>query len=131
MLPLYLSSSAFNFVSLTSYTNFCFMRYVRRSAFSGEYGGLRDGIAETCWFYSQNLPTVALLLPRAGLCLVLLLSFSSPQAGYVALIDAGSNHRDGTFFRAADGTLTDYARGVLIANAAWTAWRTLVLLCSW
>lgn len=107
------------------------MRYVRRSAFSGEYGGLRDGIAETCWFYSQNLPTVALLLPRAGLCLVLLLSFSSPQAGYVALIDAGSNHRDGTFFRAADGTLTDYARGVLIANAAWTAWRTLVLLCSW
>lgn len=107
------------------------MRYVRRSAFSGENGSLWDGIAETCWFYSQNLPTVALLLPRAGLCLALLLSFSSPQSSYVALIDTGANHRDGTFFRAADGTLTDYARGVLIANAAWTAWRTLVLLWSW
>jgi len=130
MFPLYLSSSAFNFVSMTSYTNFCFMRHVRRSAFSVEYGSLRDGIAETCWFYSQNLPTIALLLPRAGLCLALLFAFSSSQPGYVALAEVGSSQRDQTFFRI-DGTLTNYARGVLIANAAWTAWRTLVLLCSW
>jgi hypothetical protein len=47
------------------------------------------------------------------------------------LADAGLNHRDGTFFRSADGTLTNYARGILIANAAWAAWRAIVLLCSW
>lgn len=107
------------------------MRHIRRSAFSGENGSFRDGLAETFWFYSQNLPTVALLLPRAGLCLALLFAFSSPQPSYVALIDNGTNQRDDTFFRANDGTLTNYARGVLIANAAWTAWRVLILLCSW
>src|SRR5882762_1527562 len=131
VLPLYMSSSAFNFVSMTSYTNFCFMRRIRHSAFSAENGSLRDGMAETLWFYSQNLPTVALLLPRAGLCLALLFSFSSPQPNYVVLLNAGSNHRDTTFFRGSNGTLTNYSRGVLIANAAWTAWRALVLLCSW
>lgn len=116
---------------MTSYTNFCFMRHIRASAFSAETGSLRDGIAETCWYYSQNMPTVALLLPRAGLCLALLFAFSSSQAEFVALAHAGAGHRDGTFFRGVDGTLTDYARGVLIANAAWTAWRALVLICSW
>lgn len=107
------------------------MQYIRYSAFFGENGGLRDGLAETFWFYSQNLPTVALLLPRAGLCIALLLSFSSPNPEYVSLIGAGINGRDTTFFRASDGTLTDYARGVLFANAAWTAWRALTLFISW
>ena len=131
IIPLYLSSSAFSLTSMTSYTNFCFMQYVRYSAFFGENGGLRDGFAETFWFYSQNLPTVALLLPRAGLCVALLLSFSSPNPEYVGLIGAGFNGRDTTFFRPSDGTLTDYARGVLFANAAWTVWRALVLFISW
>ena len=107
------------------------MQYIRYSAFFGENGGLRDGLAETFWFYSQNLPTVALLLPRAGLCVALLLSFSSTNPDYVGLIEAGFNGRDSTFFRASDGTLTDYARGVLFANAAWTAWRALILFISW
>ncbi|KAF8057536.1 hypothetical protein FPV67DRAFT_1677321 [Lyophyllum atratum] len=129
--PIYLSSSAFNLVSLTSYTNFCFLQHIRYSAFFGESGSLRDGLAETFWFYSQNLPTVALLLPRAALALALLLAFSTPQIGVVVLADAGIHRRDSTFFRAGDGTLTDYARGILIANAAWTAWRVLVLLTSW
>lgn len=115
---------------MSSYSNFCFLQHIRYSAFFGENGGIRDGLAETFWYYSQNLPTVALLLPRAGLALALLLSFSSSQPGVLALADAGISHRDGTFFRN-DGTLTDYSRGVLIANAAWTAWRLLVLLCSW
>ncbi|KAJ7276691.1 hypothetical protein C8J57DRAFT_1310065 [Mycena rebaudengoi] len=131
VLPLYLSSPAFNLVAMSSYTNFCFMQHLRYSAFFGETGGLRHGLAETFWFYSQNITTVALLLPRAGLCLALLLAFSAPEAGVVALADAGLNHRDGTFFRSADGTLTNYARGILIANAAWAAWRAIVLLCSW
>lgn len=116
---------------MTSYTNFSFMQYIRFSAFFGENGSLRDGLAETFWFYSQNLPTVALLLPRAGLSLALLFSFSSANPEYVGLVEAGFNSRDGTFFRASDGTLTDYARGVLFANAAWTAWLSLVLFISW
>jgi hypothetical protein len=39
--------------------------------------------------------------------------------------------RDGTFFDKSTGALTDYANGALIANAAWAAWRVLVLLLSW
>ncbi|RDB21863.1 hypothetical protein Hypma_010843 [Hypsizygus marmoreus] len=131
MLPIYFSSSAFNLAAMTSYSNFCFLQHVRYSAFFGENGSIRDGLAETFWFYSQNLPTVALLIPRAGLALALLLAFSTPQVGVVALADAGILHRDATFFRKEDGTLTSYARGVLIANAAWTAWRILVLWVSW
>ena len=131
ILPIYLSSPAFNFVSLSSYTNFCFMYHIRASAFSGEKGSLRDGLAETFYYYSQNVPTVGLLLPRAALSLALLLAFWSPQAGELVLTDSGTSPRDGTYFRSSDQTLTDYARGVLIANAAWTAWRILVLFISW
>lgn len=131
ILPIYLSSPAYNLVSMTSFTNFSFLTHVRLSAFSGDQGSARDGLAETFFFYSQNLPTVALLLPRAGLSVALLLTFSSAQPGDVALADAGINpHRDGAYFRT-DGTLTSYARGVLIANAAWTAWRALLLLICW
>ena len=130
-MPIYLSSASFNLVSMTSYSNFCFLQHLRYSAFFGENGSLRDGLAETFWYYSQNLPTVALLLPRAGLSLALLLTFTTPQVVIVALADSGVSHRDATFFRPKDGTLTDYARGVLIANAAWTAWRILVLWTSW
>jgi len=129
MFPLYMSSPAFNLVSMTSYTNFCFMYHIRVSAFTGEHASLRDGLAETAHYYSQNWPTVILLMPRAALSLAALLAFWSPQPGAIALDDAGISPRDGTFFRA-DGTLTDYARGVLIANAAWTAWRILVLFLS-
>ncbi|KAI0072350.1 hypothetical protein K474DRAFT_1605301 [Panus rudis PR-1116 ss-1] len=145
ILPLYLSSPGFNFTCMTSYTNFCFMYFIRISAFkpfastsSGSESderlthssGLRDGLAETFYYYSQNLPTVALLLPRAALSLALLLAYASPKSFPEG--DTGVfSRRDGTFFRAEDGTLTGYARGVLIANAAWTAWRILVLLVSW
>lgn len=146
VLPLYLSSPAFNFVSVSSYTNFCFMYFIRLSAFfsfgsssSSEseehsedhhHGNIRDGLAETFYYYSQNLPTVALLMPRAALSLALLLAYSSVDPS-LPVGDAGIfSRRDGTFFRS-DGTLTGYARGVLIANAAWSAWRILVLLGSW
>ena len=120
------------------------MQHVRLSAFphvnssaplpSAE-GSLRDALAETCHFYSQNLPTVVTLLPRAGLSLALLLSFSSPEQlpGGLAVSDISQSigKRDGTFFDLTNGALSGYAKGVLIANAAWTAWRILVLLVSW
>src|ERR1700722_9269680 len=130
ILSIYLSSPAFNFAAMSSYSTFCFLQYIRYSAFFGDKGSLYDGLAETFWFYSQNLPTVALLLPRAALSLALLLSFSSPQPGVIALADTGTSTRDSTYFHR-DGVLTGYARGVLIANAAWTAWRFLVLITSW
>ncbi|KAF7329102.1 OPT oligopeptide transporter [Mycena kentingensis (nom. inval.)] len=107
------------------------MQHLRWSAFVGEDGSWRDGLAETFYLYSQNLPTVALLLPRAGLALSLMLAFSVPDAGFVALADAGLNRRDKTFFRIHDGTLTSYAHGVLYANVAWALWRVIVLLVSW
>lgn len=152
MLPIYLSSSAFNYAAMSSYTHFSFLQHIRFSAFTSgntdagasssdptpdlddfhneNQGSWKQGIAESCFFYSQNLSTVALLLPRAGLSLALLFSFSSATQIPVFSTSASFMQRDSTFFRQ-DGSLTDYARGVLIANAAWTAWRILVLLVSW
>jgi hypothetical protein len=144
MLPIYLSTPAFNFVAMSSYNHFCFLQHIRTSAFpnvnpgavlpSAE-GSLRDAFAETCYFYAQNLPTIVTLLPRAGLALALLLSFFSPEQlpGGLSLSDVDQSiaRRDGTFFDKNTGTLSPYAKGVLIANAAWAAWRTLVLLFSW
>jgi hypothetical protein len=144
MLPIYLSSPAFNFVAMSSYDHFCFLQHIRTSAFpnvnpsavlpSAE-GSLRDALAEACYFYAQNLPTIVTLLPRAGLALALLLSFFSPEQlpGGLSLsdIDQSIARRDGTFFNQSTGTLSRYAKGVLIANAAWAAWRALVLLLSW
>lgn len=106
------------------------MQRLRLSAFTGKYGSLRDGLAETFFFYSQNLPTVALLLPRAALSMGLLFSYGSPLPAVVLDSSNFTMRRDQTFFDP-DGSLSGYARGVLIANAAWTAWRILVLLCSW
>jgi hypothetical protein len=145
MLPIYLSSSAFNYAAMTSYNNFSFLQHLRFSAFfpepattpqspsDPEYDAFPDGsqswksgIAETFFFYSQNLPTVVMLLPRAGLSMALLFAFSSPSAFDIPSVSL----RDQTFFRS-DGSLTDYARGVLYANAAWTGWRLLVLIASW
>ena len=89
-----------------------------------------DYFAETFFFYSQNLPTVSLLVPRAALCLALLLSFSSAPPEDVALAALGLMERDRTFFRS-DGSLSGFARGVLWANVAWTGWRALILAISW
>ncbi len=68
--------------------SFCFLQHIHSSAFphvnpnadfpSAE-GSLRDELAETCYFYAQNLPTIVTLLPRAGLALALLLCFFSPE----------------------------------------------------
>ena len=73
---------------MSSYDHFCFLQHIRSSAFpyvnssavlpSAE-GSLRDALAETCYLYAQNLPTIVTLLPRAGLALALLLSFFNPE----------------------------------------------------
>ncbi|KAF8319490.1 uncharacterized protein EI90DRAFT_3132601 [Cantharellus anzutake] len=131
ILSIYLSAPAFNLASMTSYSTFCFLQYIRASAFIPERNGSwRDGIAETCYWYSQNLPTVVLLLPRAALCLAALFAFSGPTARAVADNGELPVGRDTTFFNG-QGLLTSYARGSLIANAVWTLWRVMVLLISW
>jgi hypothetical protein len=143
ILPIYLSSPAFNFVAMLSYDHFCFLQHICSSAFpyvnSGAVlpsaeGSLRDALAETCYLYAQNLPTIVTLLPHAGLAIALLISFFSPEnlPGGLSLsdVDQSNAHRDGTFFDKNTGALSTYAKCVLIANAAWAAW-SLVLLFSW
>ena len=131
ILPIYLSVPASNLVSVRSYSHFCFMQYIRLNAFrKSDDGSISNGIAEQCYRFSQNLPTVILLLPRAAICLALLLAFSSPGSAAVASSNAGSEPRDATYFNG-DGALTRYGRGILIFNAVWIAWRVLVLLASW
>ncbi|KAF9496860.1 hypothetical protein BDN71DRAFT_1505317 [Pleurotus eryngii] len=176
VLPIYLSSPAFNYAVMTSYSTFCFLMQIRwgsiapapssqpaslsRSAqstgsrhpndpsdpttivpekelvavsalpSSSEYGGWKQFIAESCWFYSQNLPTVSMLVPRAGLVLALLFTFSSVQSVTTGTASNPATPRDPTYFRVQDGSLTAYARGVLMANGIWAAWRILLVLFS-
>lgn len=89
-----------------------------------------DYLAETFFLYSQNLPTVSLLVPRAALCLALLLAFSTAAPEDVALASLGLMDRDRTFFRS-DGSLSNFARGVLWTNVAWAGWKALLLAVSW
>ena len=96
---------------MSSYSTFCFLQHVRYAPLLSDPSTLRSFLAETFYFYSQNLPTVALLLPRAALSLALLLSFSQPDVSVVALADAGVRYRDTAFFRVGDGMLSDYDRG--------------------
>jgi hypothetical protein len=87
-----------------------------------------DGLAE--WFYARSQSSVAVctLIPRAGISAAALFSFWDTQAvGGVA--GGGPGGRDGAFFRA-NGTLTGFARGVLVANVAWVVARALLVLVS-
>lgn len=68
-----------------------------------------------------------LLLPRAGLSVALLLLFSTTAYGSSTAITAT---RDSTYY-SGNGTLTAFSTGVLFANAAWAAWKLLVVLVSW
>ena len=85
--------------------------------------------------YAQNLPTIVMLLPCTGLALTLSLLFFSSEnlSGGLSLLDIDQSiaHHNGMFFDKNMRALSAYAKGVLIANAAWVAWRSLVLLSSW
>ena len=101
-------------------------------SFPNPLASWRDWFAETFYFYSQNLPTVALLLPRVALCLAVLLAYSNPQPQDVVLANSTAEGvgRDGLYFNR-DGSLSAYAEGVLWTNFAWGMWRALVLFVSW
>ena len=73
---------------MSSYDHFCFLQHIRYSAYPyvnssvvlpSTEGSLRDALAETCYLYAQNLPTIVMTLPRAGLVLALLLSFFNSE----------------------------------------------------
>lgn len=86
-------------------------------------------IAESCWFYSQNMPTIVTLVPRLALTLALYLAFVGPSTGATL----GSNNslgRDGTFF-GGHGELSGYAKVIVWLQIAWGLWRSIVLLGSW
>ncbi|KAF8597377.1 hypothetical protein BDV93DRAFT_610407 [Ceratobasidium sp. AG-I] len=86
-----------------------------------------DGFAEWCYARSQSGPEAVTLLPRAGIAGALLFAFWSPQSG--AGVGSGVNMRDGAFFRG-NGALTGFARGVLLANVAWSVARVLLVLAA-
>jgi len=92
----------------------------------------RQLFAESCWFYSQNTPTIVLLLPRLALTLALLMAFSSSSPASVASVNLGSGAfgRDNTFF-VSGGRLSVYAKVVIWVNLGWGAWRLFVYLVSW
>lgn len=63
------------------------------SSFPNPLASWRDYCAETFFFYAQNLPTVALLLPRVALCLAMLLAYSRPQPQDLVLASGSSTLR--------------------------------------
>ncbi|EJT98240.1 hypothetical protein DACRYDRAFT_102075 [Dacryopinax primogenitus] len=135
---IYLSRPASTFVALSSFAHFSFLNQVRRSAWRSRSprapGGWRDGLAETCYLYSQNGWTVATLLPRGALALALLLAFWLPPPGGTVFQGSSSttleDAKDGLYFLPS-GALTTYAKTVLALNAAWALFRTTVLLLAW
>ena len=107
----------------------------------------RQGLVEWAWDRSQNIPTVVLLLPRAGIALAVLLTYSTVNPTTLTYLNSRFNFmekavlktetsstpvsRDSTFFNGTDGTLTTYAKAVLWANCGWTLWKILILLIAY
>ena len=108
----------------------------------------KQGLIEWAWNRSQNLPTVSLLVPRACIAFIIILTFTKTNPlTLAALASAGSSsifaspagsslypstnspvRRDQTFFSGRDGTLTSYAKAVLWIDCIWAFWRTLILI---
>ncbi|ORY47191.1 hypothetical protein BCR35DRAFT_356218 [Leucosporidium creatinivorum] len=131
----YRGASSFNLACMSSYSRFCFLWRVRMAPFQKASPLARavkgtcatDGIAETFGWYSQNWPTVILLVPRAGLSLALLLLFGTTAYGTA---NETASDRDSAYFHR-NGTLTGFAQGVLLTNCAWAALRLLFIVISY
>jgi hypothetical protein len=107
----------------------------------------RQGFVEWAWDRSQNVSTVVFLLPRAGIALAVLLTYSTVNPATLAYFNSRLNLpgtgvlkvessptpvlRDNTFFNETNGTLTTYAQAVLWANCGWTLWKILILLIAY
>ncbi|GAA5936908.1 hypothetical protein JCM10213_000136 [Rhodosporidiobolus nylandii] len=129
----YAGSASFNLACCRSFSVFSFLWRVRlapffpKSALALAVDGTTwtDGVKETLDWYRQNWPTVLLLIPRGGLSVAVLLLYST--TAYSS--SASTISRDSAYF-ATEGTLSAFASGVLFANAAWAAWRLILLIGS-
>lgn len=101
----------------------------------------RQGFIEWAWNRSQNLPTVSLLIPRACIAFIIILTYSNVNPLTQAALNNGTTGssstitpatapraRDETFFSARDGTLSGYALAILWIMCIWALWRTVLLI---
>lgn len=88
---------------------------------------LNQFAAESCWMYSQNAPTVVLLLPRMGIALALYIATRSSTSA-VGVAGLG---RDSTWFSGGGQGLTTYGDCVLWFVMLWGLWRVVLLIVSW
>lgn len=100
-----------------SYSHFTFLVHVRLSSLSTPYR--YDIIPETAHALVQMLPGILPFLPRAGIGIVLLTTFSSPNAS--------RGDKDERFFSSSGG-LNAYAQGVILAFVSVVAFRFLIFL---
>ena len=112
----------------------------------------RQGFIEWAWNRSQNLPTVSLLIPRACIAFIIILTYAKSNPLTQAALNNGSTtssgifsiastnassssnspaSRDETFFSSKDGALTGYALAVLWIMCIWALWRTVLLTGSY
>ncbi|GAA5995328.1 uncharacterized protein JCM10292_005105 [Rhodotorula paludigena] len=128
----YAGAASYNLACVRSYSVFSFLWRVRLAPFHSaspiaqavEGSTWLDGVKETSSWYRQNWPTVLLLLPRAGITVAVLLLYSTTAYGSTT---TATTERDSAYFDS-DGTLSAFASGVLLANAAWAAWRLALVL---
>jgi hypothetical protein len=102
-----------------SYTHFTFLVHVRLSSLSTPYR--YDIIPETAHALFQMLPGILPLLPRAGIGIVLLTTFSSPSTS--------RGDKDERFFNP-NGGLSAYAQGVTLTFVSVVGFRFLIFLIS-
>lgn len=108
---------------LSSFHNFSFLWRTRLAPFQSSnplaisVRGTKwtDGVAETFSWYSQNWPTVLLLLPRAGLSLAILLLYGTTAYGGATAAGGTESGRDSAYFVQGSGNLTGFAIGILLA----------------
>ncbi|UZJ51029.1 hypothetical protein CBS101457_000349 [Exobasidium rhododendri] len=122
VLPIYLSSPAFTLTAIKSMALYSLLFRARFSATP------RDFTIESFWFVSQNWPTVLTLLPR-GVILIVVLVLYNPHSG-TASAPVQSQVRDPVYFDQATGLFTSFSFIILLINAAWIAWRTILLFAS-
>ncbi|PWN37072.1 uncharacterized protein FA14DRAFT_9662 [Meira miltonrushii] len=122
-LPIYLSSHAFNLSSVRSFSLYSLLYRTRLQA------SKRDFLIETCWFFSQNWPTVLTILPRGIILTILLVIYNPTSNGN--RIPLNGQMRDPVYFNSSSGLLTNFSYVILLINTIWIAWRILLLLTAW
>ncbi len=117
VMPIYLSSPAFVRTAIKDYSLYSLLYRARTS------GSRRDALIESFWYFSQNWPTVALLVPR-GVISVILLVLYKPSGP----VKPTQTPRDPAYFNQDTERFTQFAFILITFQAAWAAWKLGVLL---